>query len=126
VDLEVVRWREATEVRDLQGIDIGVYPLPNDDWVTGKSGLKAIQYMAFALPTVASAVGTTLRIIRHMQNGMLVNTEQEWLDCLVRLLDDPGLRRRLGEAARTTVVDHHSVQAIRSQYAAILEEVFGN
>lgn len=125
VDLEVLRWSEATEVRDLQGIDIGVYPLPDDDWVTGKSGLKAIQYMAFALPTVATAVGTTPRIIRHMHNGMLVKTEQEWLDCLLLLLDDPGLRRRLGEAARETITAGHSVQAIRSQYAAILEEVFG-
>ena len=72
VDLEVVRWTAEREVEDLQAIDIGVYPLPIDDWVSGKSGLKAIQYMAFGMPTVATNVGTTPRIIRHGENGMLV------------------------------------------------------
>ncbi len=125
VDLEVLRWSEPTEVRDLQGIDIGIYPLPDDDWVTGKSGLKAIQYMAFGIPTVATNVGTTPRIVRHMHNGMLVHSEQDWLDALRRLLDDPELRRSLGRAARETIVAHHSLHAIRSLYAAILHEVFG-
>lgn len=54
IDLEVIQWTRENEVEDLQGIDIGVYPLLKDDWILGKSGLKAIQYMAFGLPTVAT------------------------------------------------------------------------
>jgi hypothetical protein len=50
IDLEVIRWTKEKEVQDLQGIDIGIYPLVLDKWVLGKSGLKAIQYMAFGLP----------------------------------------------------------------------------
>lgn len=126
VDLEVLRWSASEEVRQMQGIDIGVYPLPDDDWVSGKSGLKAIQYMAFGLPTVATAVGTTPRIIQHMQNGVLVSSADEWLAALKQLLDDPELRRRLGTAARATVVANHSLYAIKSQYSNILNEVIRN
>lgn len=65
VDLEVIRWNAADEVIQLQALDIGIYPLPINDWVLGKAGLKAIQYMAFALPCVATDVGTTPLMIRQ-------------------------------------------------------------
>jgi glycosyltransferase involved in cell wall biosynthesis len=123
VDLEVIQWTEASEVEDLQAIDIGVYPLPDDEWVLGKSGLKAIQYMAFGLPTVATNVGTTPRIISHMRNGWLVNSPDEWLIALESLIRDPALRRRLGEAARTTVLENYSIDAIKSTYSNILASV---
>ncbi len=123
VDLKVIRWTEATEVADLQSIDIGVYPLPEDEWVLGKSGLKAIQYMAFGLPAVATNVGTTPRIIRHMENGWLVGSSDEWIAALETLINNPGLRRRLGKAARKTVIENYSVDAIKSIYSNILESV---
>jgi glycosyltransferase involved in cell wall biosynthesis len=125
VDLEVIRWTEAREVEDLQGIDIGVYPLPLDDWVSGKSGLKAIQYMMMGLPCVATAVGTTPLIIRDGENGLLVRAEDEWLDALRRLVDHPDLRRRLGEQARREAVEKYSVQAVAAEYRKVLERVMG-
>ena len=76
VDLEVIRWTAEREVEDLQAIDIGVYPLPLEEWVTGKSGLKAIQYMAFGIPCVATDVGTTPMLIRDGENGLLVRTQR--------------------------------------------------
>jgi len=123
IDLEVIRWTKENEVKDLQGIDIGVYPLAQDEWVMGKSGLKAIQYMAFGLPTVATNAGTTPQIIRHLENGWLVSTDKEWVDALESLIKDSGLRRKLGEAARKTVLDNYSIHAVKSQYLSILNSV---
>lgn len=123
VDLEVVRWTKEREVIDLQSFDIGVYPLPIDDWVLGKSGLKAIQYMAFGIPTVATEVGTTPLIITHNSNGLLVKCDSDWLDALERLVRDPQLRRRLGQAARNLAVERFSTRAIAGQYRHILESV---
>jgi L-malate glycosyltransferase len=120
VDLEVVRWTAEREIQDLQAIDIGLYPLPADEWVSGKSGLKAIQYMMMGLPCVATDVGTTPLIIRDGENGLLVRTEDEWLNALVRLLDDPQLRRRLGEAARRDAVAKYSTKAVAAQYRQVL------
>lgn len=121
VDLEVIRWSAEEEVVQLQALDIGVYPLPIDDWVLGKSGLKAIQYMAFALPCVATEVGTTPMIIRHGENGLLVKTEAEWEAALEQLIRDPVLRKRLGEAARKDAVAKYSTAAIAGLYRGIIE-----
>lgn len=126
VDLEVVRWSAEREVADLQTIDIGVYPLPIDDWVTGKSGLKAIQYMAFGIPPVATNVGTTPMLIRPGENGLLVKTENEWLDALETLIRSPELRRKLGEQARLDAVEKYSTKAVAAQYRRVLDDVMGH
>tara|TARA_B110000003_G_scaffold222351_2_gene222501 strand:- start:639 stop:1736 length:1098 start_codon:yes stop_codon:yes gene_type:complete len=125
IDLEVIQWTKKTEVKDLQGIDIGIYPLVQDDWVLGKSGLKAIQYMAFGLPTVATNVGTTPSIIKHMMNGWLVITDEEWIVALEELIKNPKLRQDLGKAARLTVLENYSSDVIKSTYLTILNNVTG-
>jgi glycosyltransferase involved in cell wall biosynthesis len=125
VDLEVVRWTAEREVADLQDLDIGVYPLTDDDWVIGKSGLKAIQYMAFGIPTVATAAGTTPRIIRDGENGLLVRTEEEWVDALERLARDAQLRRRLGDQARQDAIANYSIKAVAADYRRVLADALG-
>lgn len=125
IDLEVIQWTKASEIEDLQGIDIGVYPLIQDEWVLGKSGLKAIQYMAFALPTVATNVGMTPKIIKQMKNGWLVNTDDEWISALETLIKNPELRRNMGNAARDTVLENYSTHVIKPIYLSILNEVTG-
>jgi glycosyltransferase involved in cell wall biosynthesis len=126
VDLDVVRWTKEREVEDLQAIDIGVYPLTLDDWVTGKSGLKAIQYMAFGLPVVATNVGMTPRVVRDGETGILVRTEEEWLEALERLIRDPDLRRRLGEAGRHDAVAKYSLRAIAGEYRRVLRDTLSS
>lgn len=123
INLEVIQWNIQTEVEDLQSIDIGVYPLPTDDWVLGKSGLKAIQYMSFGLPIVASKVGTTPLLISDEVDGLLVKSEEEWVDALERLVCEPDLRRKLGEAARNKAVRMYSVAAVKLDYRAVLGAV---
>jgi len=126
VELEVIRWTLESEVADLQAIDIGVYPLPLEEWVTGKSGLKAIQYMAFGIPCVATDVGTTPMLIRDGENGLLVRTADQWLSALERLLDDPELRRRLGQQAREDAVAKYSIRAVARDYRRVLSSVVRN
>ena len=126
VDLEVIQWTSEMEANDLQGIDIGVYPLTNNEWVLGKSGLKAIQYMAFGIPTVATNVGTTPKIINHKINGWLVKTDQEWIEALEVLIKDSKLRRKIGENARLTVLENYSKNVIKFQYSSILNKIINN
>ena len=123
IDLEVIQWSKEKEVQDLQGIDIGAYPLFQNKWVLGKSGLKAIQYMAFGLPTVATNVGTTPLIIQHLENGCLVKTETDWVETFETLIKNPDLRKKLGKAARNTVLKKFSQDVVKLQYLSILKKL---
>ena len=120
IDLEVIQWSKEKEIEDLQAIDIGIYPLTQDEWVLGKSGLKALQYMALGLPTVATNVGTTPRIIKHMENGWLVRTEEEWILALETLIKSPDLRCKMGERARNTIEENYSLEVMEKKYLSIL------
>jgi glycosyltransferase involved in cell wall biosynthesis len=123
VDLEVLTWSREEEVAQMQRLDIGIYPLPDDDWVLGKAGLKVIQYMAFGLPSVSSAIGTAKRQISDGVNGFLVSSDDEWLEVLERLCRNPELRTCVGEAARREAVACYSRVATSGQYLAVLYTV---
>lgn len=115
VEVEALPWRAATELDDLSAIDIGVMPLPDDQWSKGKCGLKALQYMALGVPTICSPVGVNSEIIQDGKNGLLAASEDEWVKKLALLLGSPELRDRLGAAGRATVEQKYSaiVQAPR-------------
>ncbi|MBI3555640.1 MAG: glycosyltransferase family 4 protein [Deltaproteobacteria bacterium] len=125
IEVEAIAWQQATEVRDLSRFDIGLYPLPDEEWVYGKSGLKALQYMALGVPTVAAAIGTNFRVIEDGVSGFLVKNEDEWLERLERLALDPALRRRLGESARQRVEAQFSIKANRDTYLGIFRSIYG-
>ncbi len=125
VEVQALPWRAATEVEDLSAIDIGVYPLPDEEWVLGKSGLKALQYMALGIPTVAERIGSNLRIVEHGRNGMLADTPEAWSSHLRELARDPALRARLGAAARETVLERYSVRANEPRYLDVLAAAAG-
>ena len=110
---------------DLSGMDIGVYPLPHEEWVLGKSGLKALQYMALALPPVVERIGVNPEIVQDGENGFLATGREEWTERLRRLVREPALRERIGRAARRTVEERYSVRATAPVYRRVLEAAAG-
>jgi glycosyltransferase involved in cell wall biosynthesis len=115
VDVEAMPWRAASEVADMRPFDIGIMPLPDDQWSRGKCGLKALQYMALGVPTVCSPVGVNSEIIQDGENGLLASTDDEWVEKLSGLLRSKEERARLGRSGRATVEARYSaaVQAPR-------------
>lgn len=116
VDTEYRVWTAKNEVSDLHDMEIGLYPIPKDEWALGKSSLKALTYMAIAIPAVATAYGTNFRIIEDGKSGMLVNNDEEWIEKIVKLIDDVELRKRIGLNGRKRVEELFSVQANFPKY----------
>ncbi|HMK25866.1 MAG TPA: glycosyltransferase family 4 protein [Chitinophagaceae bacterium] len=116
LDTRGERWTAETEVKDLSQLDIGIMPLPDDEWEKGKCGMKGLQYMGLGIPAVMSPVGANLEIIQHGINGYLPNTENEWVDVLSNLIENKELRERIGKASRQTVIDKYSVEAWKQKY----------
>lgn len=107
--LEIVPWQENTEVDSIRTMDIGVMPLDDTLWSKGKCGYKLIQYMACGVPVVASPVGVNKNIVDDGVNGFLVSTSREWEDAISKLLDDPALAYKMGQAGRKKIQEEYSL-----------------
>lgn len=106
--LDFIQWSKEKEMEDLNRLDIGVMPLEDDPWSQGKCGLKALQYMSLGIPTVASPVGVNEEIIQDGEHGYLCTTNDQWIDRLTLLINDPGLRKQIGDAGRRRVLATYS------------------
>lgn len=124
--VENVRWRSSSEAADLAAIDIGIMPMPDDEWSKGKCGFKGLQYMALGKPVVLSAVGVNRTIVQDGVNGFLATDEAEWIAKLALLIEDGDLRKRLGDEARRTVEAHYSVNAWKDRYIELFEQLLND
>lgn len=113
-----IAWNKATELEELSTIDIGIMPLPDDEWAKGKCGLKGLQYMALGIATIMSPVGVNVDIIQDSINGMLASSNEEWVNKLSLLIENTDLRKRCAENGRKTVEEKYSVQSLKSSYLA--------
>jgi glycosyltransferase involved in cell wall biosynthesis len=88
------------------------------------SPLKIFEYMAAGLPVVAPAIPRLTRLVAHDREGVLYDPDDPGgLDRAIVSLADPGVRRRLGEAARARVVREFSWQAHCRALDARLQEI---
>lgn len=120
------KWRLETEVADLQNFDIGIMPLLDDEWSRGKGGYKLLQYMAVGIPCVASPIGINTDIIRDGLNGFLVETEEEWLEKLLLLIESPEIRQKMGHAGRKFVERCYSFEVISPRLVEVLQRVMAS
>lgn len=111
VEVENLEWSLKREVEDFQSLDIGLYPIDSslyaEKWAAGKSGFKAIQYMAIGVPYVATPVGALADMGEADVTHLQATTNQEWFKALDVLLSDPELRQTMGTAGRRHVVEHY-------------------
>lgn len=103
IDFEKVTWSYETEVRQLQDFDIGIMPMPDDEWTRGKLGCKMLQYMACSMPAVVSFTPTNSEIIENEKNGFFARNTNEWIRVLSKLIEDRNLRESIGEKGRATI-----------------------
>lgn len=119
---EVRSWTLDAEVSELHRFTVGVMPQPKMDWMRGKCALKALQYMACAIPCVASPFGAVLEFMRHDEDGLFADSDGEWAQALERLRD-PVLRRRLGEAGRETVLARYALSSAAPRLLELLRSL---
>ena len=126
VDIESLPWELAREVADFQSFDIGLYPLEQNpssppEWLAGKSGFKAIQYMSVGAPFVVTPVGVCAELGEPGVTHLLAETPDEWQAALARLLMDASLRRVMGAAGRQHALRNYALPDQANKLAAALE-----
>ncbi len=110
----------------LAAFDFKVFLVPGSDG-TCRAAREA---MAMGKPVVASRAGMLTEIIEHEKAGLLAVTEPgDLAKAFRRLAEDPGLRERMGRAAREKAVAEfrldHQAEAVERAYQAIQQDRTG-
>ena len=124
-DLEIAPWSEDSEAYYIAQMNVGVMPLNDGPWEKGKCGYKLIQYMAMAVPVIASPVGANIDIVERGRCGFLAESLQQWTVALDTILTDVSAQVRLGESGRAVVLSHYSVDAQVPSLIAVFDAVTG-
>ena len=122
--IKVEHWSEETEVSSIREFDIGIMPLFDSPWERGKCGYKLIQYMACGIPVIASAVGVNNQIVKENKNGFLIKNFSDWECMLSTLLQNEGLRHRMGKKGREQVESWYSIQSQAPRIVNFINEIF--
>ena len=122
VEVSMHSWTLDADVEDFRSIDIGLYPIDDDAWGAGKSGLKAVQYMACGVPFVMSPVGVCATMGEPGRTHLAATTTDEWSNAIRRLLADAALRRSMGSAGRAFAEANYSLSTQADTLAAVLRE----
>ncbi len=100
-----LQWTADLE-RDLAQAGVFVY-LSHSEGL----GSAALLAMSAGVPVVASRVGGLPEIIRHGENGLLVENSAEAVAQAIRnLTDNPELAARMGEAGRRAIQENFTVE----------------
>jgi glycosyltransferase involved in cell wall biosynthesis len=114
-EIELLPQGAKDAVQFMRELDCFFYrtsPLWTETW-----GRVVAEAMACGLPVVVERRGGALDYVRHEENGFLFDTEEEAMALILRLKDEPDLRRRIGLAARKSIEEVYSSSASEATVA---------
>ncbi len=99
-----IEWRDAVPLAELPAelarFDVSLCPLErNNPFCESKSELKYFESALAGVCLVATPTGPFRRAVQHGVTGFLPQDAPEWEQALLRLVDDPALRRQMARAA---------------------------
>ena len=116
-------WSIEAEKAALARYDIGLMPLPKQEWSRGKSGGKARTYMAAAVVPVVASIGYNQELIRHGETGFLCDEGADWLRDLELLITDQSIREQVAIAAQNYVAERFAPQKKAAEIASVLKKL---
>jgi hypothetical protein len=99
-----IEWRTVVPLpqlpEEIARFDINIAPLEaGNPFCEAKSELKYFEAALLDVPTIASSTGPYQRAITDGVTGFLADSCERWYATLLRLVDEPPLRNRIGRGA---------------------------
>jgi glycosyltransferase involved in cell wall biosynthesis len=118
-----IKWSTEIEASSIQEMDVGLMPLPNDEWTKGKCSFKMIQYMASGIPSVVSPVGMNEMILNLGDVGIGAVSIDDWVESLSKLYHDRNLCAEMGRTARHFAEKRFSVDVVSCEIANAFRDI---
>lgn len=97
--------------------DIGLAPMPESEFHRCKYFNKYVEYASFGIVGIYSNVEPYVYGIRDGENGLLVNNNtSEWLNALIKLIEDEKYRKTLSKNCLKEANDKYSLDIISEDY----------
>jgi glycosyltransferase involved in cell wall biosynthesis len=107
----------------LNDIHIGVYPVAiRNKFMEAKFPIKVLEFMAKAIPVVATNFGEVTYIIESGGNGFLVDDGEGFREALYTLTTDSTLRERMGAEAREKITREYNLNCQGERLLNILKD----
>lgn len=131
VEVENLVWKLDREIQDFQSLDVGLYPLAvtnflSKEWLMGKSGFKAIQYMSIGIPFVVTPVGVCGEVGVENKTHFSASNKEQWFEALAKLLESAQIRKIMGDSGRKYALEHYTVSQQTDKIADTLHEAVIN
>jgi glycosyltransferase involved in cell wall biosynthesis len=102
----VTGWNDVWDYYRTIDFDIGLAPLAPIRFNRSKSHIKALEYAALGIPTIASDEPPYRDFVLHGVTGYLVRRDHEWLPYLRELANDQALRDSMGRKAKEHAAEY--------------------
>jgi glycosyltransferase involved in cell wall biosynthesis len=115
-------WTKSIEVYPaaMANFDIALAPATNSAFYRGKSDLRWLEASALEIPVIADPV--VYPSIEDGVTGLHATTPADAREAMLTLIDDAGLRARIGSAAREYVREHRTSAAVAPQWTHAFEQ----
>lgn len=121
--VKYIAWTPENEVSALKDFDVGLMPLPDNEFARGKCSFKMLQYMAVGLPVVVSPVGMNRELLAKGAIGFSASSCNDWFEALVWLYNNQNEGKKMGLNGREIVIREYSQEVVCRKLEAVFRRV---
>ncbi len=118
-----IPWAETTEAEEVSSADVGLAPLPADNWTKGKCALKVLQYLSAGLPVISSPTSANGYVIEHLKSGFIAENESEWSQSIITAYQQREQLPIMGEYGRNRVCSEFDINVVFKNILKKLESI---
>jgi len=105
------------------GLDIAIAPLEDTQFNRCKSNIKWMEHAMLEIPMVLSNVGPYKESVDHGKTGFLAKSRSDWMENIGKLIENPELRKEIGQAAKKATLKDFHVKDQIPKYEKLLKKI---
>ena len=127
-EVKFISWMANEDLPKIyNSADVFLYPsIPYEGWEE-QFGYSIAEASLCGLPVISTKSGSIDEVLKDGQTGLMVapNNREELKNAMEKLINDPQLRRKLGENGREYVKNNFSHQVIAEKLYNLFKKVYG-
>jgi glycosyltransferase involved in cell wall biosynthesis len=109
IKYDYIPYEKGKEPEVVRTFDIGLLPLPRDDFADGKSPIKVLQYLASGVAMVCSRTPATLDFSNKRTVSLYAETSNDWHECMEKLVKDQSLLNEMSRNGREQFDEYYEI-----------------